>query len=76
MKLSNRWYDSLKFIATIFIPALATFVGTVGIAVGYQELTGTLVTIISALGVFIGALIGLSSTDYKYQQMEDRDGNY
>lgn len=68
MKLSNSMYDSLKFISTIFIPALTTLIGTVGVALGYQELTGVLVTIVSAIGVFIGSLIGLSSVTYKHEQ--------
>ena len=60
MIFSNKTYDVLKFVAITFIPALATFVGTVGIAVGYPETTGVIVT----LGTFIGALVGLSSTSY------------
>lgn len=71
MKLSNQVYDSLKFISTIFIPALATLIGTVGVALGYQELTGVLVTIVSAIGVFIGSLIGLSSVTYKHEQEDN-----
>lgn len=68
MKLTNELYDSLKFICTIFIPALTTLVGTIGVALGYSEITGTLVTILSAFGVFIGSLIGLSSVNYKHEQ--------
>lgn len=64
MIFNNKTYDILKFVAIIFIPALATFVGTVGIAVGYPETTGIIVTVLTALGSFIGALIGLSSASY------------
>lgn len=64
MIFSNKTYDVLKFIAITFIPALATFVGTVGIAVGYPETTGIIVTVLTALGSFIGALVGLSSASY------------
>lgn len=68
MKLTNQWYDSLKFLATIFIPAFGTLVGTIGIALGFQEATGVFVTIITAIGTFIGSLIGLSSVDYNREQ--------
>lgn len=64
MKLTNQWYDALKFLATIFIPAFGTLVGTIGIALGYPEETGVFVTIITALGTFVGSLIGLSSVNY------------
>lgn len=64
MIFNNKTYDILKFVAITFIPALATFVGTVGIAVGYPEATGVVVTVLTALGTFIGALVGLSSTNY------------
>lgn len=64
MIFNNKTYDILKFIAITFIPALATFVGTVGIAVGYPETTGIIVTVLTALGSFIGALVGLSSASY------------
>lgn len=64
MIFNNKTYDILKFVAITFIPALATFVGTVGIAVGYPEATGVIVTVLTAMGTFIGALVGLSSTNY------------
>lgn len=65
MMFNNKTYDILKFVATVFVPALATFVGTVGIAVGYPETTGVIVTVLTALGTFIGALVGISSTAYQ-----------
>ena len=64
MHLTNKTYDILKFSAQVFIPALATFVGTVGVSLGYPETTGVIVTILTALGTFVGALVGLSSLDY------------
>lgn len=70
MKLSNQWYDALKFVSTIFLPALATLVGTIGIALGFQVQTGIIVTIITALGTFVGSLIGLSSVNYGGEQDE------
>lgn len=62
--LNNETYDVLKYIAITVVPALATLVGTVGVALGYQDVTGIVVTIITAVGTFIGALVGLSSVNY------------
>ncbi len=62
--LNNKTYDVLKYLAITVVPALATLVGTVGVALGYQDVTGIVVTIITAVGTFIGALVGLSSVNY------------
>lgn len=62
--LNNKTYDVLKYLAITVVPALATLVGTIGVALGYQEVTGIVVTIITAVGTFIGALVGLSSVNY------------
>lgn len=62
--LNNKTYDVLKYLAITVVPALATLVGTIGVALGYQDVTGIVVTIITAVGTFIGALVGLSSVNY------------
>jgi len=62
--LNNKTYDVLKYLAITAVPALATLVGTVGVALGYQDVTGIVVTVITAVGTFIGALVGLSSVNY------------
>lgn len=70
MKISNETYDTLKFIATIFAPSFATMVGTIGVALGYPEVTGIFVTIITAIGAFIGSCVGLSNKTYKQEKEE------
>ena len=64
MYFNGKTYDFLKFVAMIFAPALATLVGTIGVALGFPEATGVIVTIITAFGTFIGSLVGLSATNY------------
>lgn len=63
MKLSNKVYDVLKFIAQIFLPALGTLyfalAGIWGFPYG-EEVVGT----IMAIDTFLGALLGLSSANY------------
>lgn len=63
MKLSNRAYDILKYVAMIFIPALVVLVLTVGKIwnLPYYDNIGAT---ISAIGVFLGSLLGLSSYEH------------
>lgn len=59
----SRVYDVLKWIALIFLPAIATLWFTVAKIWGLPyiaEITGTLV----AVDTFIGALIGISNIQY------------
>ncbi len=64
MKMSNKTYDILKWIALYFLPALATLyfalAGIWNLPYGEQVL-GT----ISAIDTFLGVLLGLSSAKYK-----------
>jgi len=61
MTLNNKVYDVLKWVGLIFCPALAVLLATVlpvwGVDAG---LIKALVITINAIGVFIGALIGVS----------------
>lgn len=62
--MNNQAYDILKHCALIIIPALATFVNTAGMVWGVpytNEATAT----ITAFGVFLGAILGVSSANYE-----------
>lgn len=61
--MNNKTYDTLKRVALIIIPALATFVSAAGVVWGIpytNEITAT----ITAFGVFLGAALGVSSKNY------------
>lgn len=63
MKLSNKTYDRLKWIALVFIPAFEFLILTLGDIWGfahYVEIGQT----IAAFGVFLAALLGVSSKTY------------
>ena len=62
--MNNQTYDILKRIALIVIPALATFVNAVGIVWGTPH-TNEVTATITALGVFLGAVLGVSSKNYE-----------
>ena len=63
MKLNNKTYDVLKWIAQILLPALGTlyFALTKFWPLPYgPEVVGT----ISAVDVFLGAILGISTAQY------------
>lgn len=53
----------MKWVGLILCPALAALVGAVGPAWGYE--VGPVVLTINAVGVFIGACIGISQAGAK-----------
>ena len=64
--MSNKMYDILKWIAQILLPALATLY--FGIAKIWnlpysEEIVGT----ITAVDLFLGALLGISTIQYNKQ---------
>ena len=71
MKLGNKVYDILKFIAQIFLPALATLYFALaqiwGLPYG-EQIVGT----ITAIDAFLGAILGISTAQYnKAKEVED-----
>lgn len=63
MKLNDKVYKILKWIAIIVLPALGTFVFTIsqiwGLHYG-EEINGT----ISAMATFLGAVLMISTANY------------
>ena len=65
--LSNRAYDILKWVCLIGLPALATLVAALGSIWGIPHCEQIVLTI-NAVALFIGALIGVSSAQYKERE--------
>jgi hypothetical protein len=64
MKMSNKLYDALKWIALVCLPAIATFISVLWGIWGFpygEPIIGTVV----AVNALIGALIGVSSAKYR-----------
>ena len=72
MKMSNKVYDILKFIAQIVLPALATLWAALGKIWGWPLVTEITATI-CAVDTFLGALLGISSNRYNAQQATDAE---
>lgn len=71
--LPDKAYEILKWVALIALPAVAWLVGAVGPQWGLSH-CGELVTTINAVGVFVGALIGVSQlTATKPDDDSDKD---
>jgi hypothetical protein len=69
MKMSNKWFDVLKWVAILLLPALSTFVAVVfkiwDIPYG-TEIAQT----ITALATFLGAILGISNIQYKKEKQK------
>ena len=63
MKLSNKVYDVLKWIAIVFLPALITFAGVVMNCLHF-EYTDIVLTIAVAFNTFLGTILGISTIKY------------
>ena len=63
MKMTNKVYDILKWIAQYFLPAIGTLyfalAGIWGLPYG-EQIVGT----ITAVDSFLGVLLGISSAQY------------
>ena len=72
MKMSNKTYDVLKFIAQILLPALATLY--FGLSklwnLPYAE---AIVGTISIVDAFLGTLLGISTYNYNKIQETNED---
>lgn len=70
MKMTDKMYDVLKWVAQILLPAVATLYFAIasiwGLPYG-EEIVGT----ITAIDAFLGALLGIST----YQYNKDRNND-
>ena len=74
MKMSNKVYDVLKFIAQILLPALGTLYFALAKIWGFPygaEIVGT----ITAVDAFLGALLQISTDQYNKQEKQPPDEN-
>lgn len=68
--MNNKTYDVLKWVAQIFLPAVATLYFAIASIWGLpysEQIVGT----ITAIDAFLGALLGIST----YQYNKDRNND-
>lgn len=69
MKLSNKTYDVLKWLSLVALDAVGLFYSTLSEIWGLPFGDQVLATCV-AVSVFLGALIGISSAQYKNNKEE------
>lgn len=62
--LDNKTYDALRWVVSIVLPALITLIGTIGNSIGWAQ-TEITMTIIGAITVFLGTVLGVSNAQYR-----------
>lgn len=75
MKLENKTYDILAWVGRIVLPALSVLYATLG------EIWGLLYTkeiplTITAIDVFLNALLGISANNYYKNEKIEQVNNY
>lgn len=68
--ISNKAYDVLKWIVIIFMPALNGLIFALGNVLQFD--TTVVCGIISAVHVFLGALIGVSTKNFNKKNAEKK----
>lgn len=70
MKISNKTYDILKWVAQYFLPAIGTLYFTLsgiwGLPYG-EQIVGT----VTAVDTFLGVILGISTAQYNKENTGD-----
>ena len=67
MKISNKTYDTIKFISLIIAP-IAVFVAALATIWGWGDVGSKVVATISAIDVLVGAVVVILKAIYEKQQ--------
>lgn len=62
---SNKIFDILKWIAIVALPALSTFIVVLGKIWNWGDIAPMVAQTITAVAVLLGALLGISTIQYK-----------
>lgn len=62
--MNNKLYDALKWVAILLLPALSTLIAVIG-QIWNIPICDPIAQTVTALGVFLGAILGISSIQYK-----------
>lgn len=73
--MSNKTYDILKWVAQLVLPALATLMMSLGNIWGIPYADQISLTIM-ALDTFLGAILGISSSNYKKLQDSENEDSF
>ena len=65
LKMDNKVFDILKWIAIVALPALSTFIVVIGKIWGWGDVALMIAQTITAVAALLGALLGISTIQYK-----------
>lgn len=71
--LPNKVYEVLRWLIAIFMPALGAFFSTLAEAWGWDLPTQAILTTLSAVELFLGAIFGISKVLYDSQDNPEKD---
>ena len=63
--LPSKVYDWLKWISIVALPAISTFIVVISKIWGWADLGSMIAQTITAVAVLLGALLGISTIQYK-----------
>lgn len=69
-KLSDEAYNVLKWVCLIVLPAVGTFIGTLGTIWQWNIPVDNIVKSIAAIEVLLGAILGISCYNYNKDKEE------
>lgn len=70
MKMDNKTYDLLKWVAMIVLPAVVTFIAAIGQIWGIPY-TAQIAATIAAIDTLLGACLQVSSANYTEKKFDD-----
>ena len=76
MILKDSWYDILKWVQRLFLPALATLylaLGSIWKDIIYLPYPEQVAATITAVDTFLGVILGISTANYKAMKNETKD---
>lgn len=67
--MSNKFYNTAKWIVLTVLPAISAFIMTVGTKIGIAN-PDDVVTVLNAGTALLGAILGVSSLQYQKEQTQ------
>lgn len=64
LKMDNKVFDILKWIAIVALPALSTFIVVMGKIWGWGDIALMVAQTVTAVATLLGALLGISTIQY------------
>ena len=71
--LPNKVYEVLRWLVAVFLPALGVFFLTLAEAWHWNLPTEAILTTLSAVGLFLGAIFGISKVIYDRKDSAEKD---